>query len=508
LIPFQLIAQVDSGWRISPTRINIQLGEERRLQLLDDSAQELHGATWSVDNPDTGEIQEEDGYVVLHPKEVGTVLVTAAWGGETRTREIRIWSPVRAMPEGTTQWGLDPIGREIKDLPAVPTPDGPTIYSLEQTSNGKTYLRADANDGIQVWTWLMPESTRDVELLCGDWMGGALISANRPNSYTLYAVGKDGNLRWKRTMSGVRKAFAFNLEHLVHVLSQSPDGTAGNITGLDEETGAKRFELPIPGSQEKQINIRANFPKEGSKIVCAPSPLSTALRSIASRLIVNMDGLAYVAFTEHEWKLSTAKCAPGSIIDARNVDYTRDEKVVLWQIHPDGTYRSTIIEANKSKQSLSTPVSVPSPTGGLIPDGLNGVLVSIRFSHDSIVENVHDEADEFVYRINPNGEVAYKLLMPRYSGKLQDDMVLGEHDLGFATRGGVLVAFNVRNGREVWQWDSNTPEISVYAALANGGCAVKTPTGLVQVENGVQTKDLMDGNVFMGWQGQMFRSHN
>jgi len=39
----QLAAEEDSGWRISPENINIQMGDDRHLQLLDDSAQELHG---------------------------------------------------------------------------------------------------------------------------------------------------------------------------------------------------------------------------------------------------------------------------------------------------------------------------------------------------------------------------------------------------------------------------------------------------------------------------------
>ena len=34
----------DLLWRISPERINIQVGDDRPLQLLDDSAQEVHGA--------------------------------------------------------------------------------------------------------------------------------------------------------------------------------------------------------------------------------------------------------------------------------------------------------------------------------------------------------------------------------------------------------------------------------------------------------------------------------
>jgi hypothetical protein len=62
------VAPQDSGWRISPEKINIQLGDDRALQLLDDSAQELKGATWSIDNPDLAEIRVEDGLTVVHPR--------------------------------------------------------------------------------------------------------------------------------------------------------------------------------------------------------------------------------------------------------------------------------------------------------------------------------------------------------------------------------------------------------------------------------------------------------
>jgi len=40
----RLVAQEDSGWRISPEKINVQARADRRLQLLDDSAQELRDA--------------------------------------------------------------------------------------------------------------------------------------------------------------------------------------------------------------------------------------------------------------------------------------------------------------------------------------------------------------------------------------------------------------------------------------------------------------------------------
>jgi outer membrane protein assembly factor BamB len=503
LFTFSLLGQEDSGWRISPKDINIQMGDDRALQLLDDSAQELHGAIWSVDDPDKASIQEEDGLLVLHAKAVGTVRVTAALNGEMRFRDIKIWSAVRPIPPGNTNWGMEPIGREIGDLPAVPTADGPATYSLEQTASGRTYLRAVRDDGIQVWTWLMPEHTRNVELVCGDWLGGALISANRSNSYTLYTVGKDGELRWRYTLAGVRKGHAYNPQHLVHILSQSSAGMVTTVTGLDEVTGDRKFELTLPGSHEKQINVQ----KAGTSFSCVSRSSSNPVHTSTSRLFVNIDGLAYIAFTQYDWTLETAKCKVGSQVSPRDVNLTRDERVVLWQIHPDGTYRRTIVEETKNNGPYSDSANVAAPTGSIIPDGFGGVLVSMRLSHDGLASDASAPTDELVYRIDDNGDLVYRYALPRYVGPLRDEMVLGEDGVGFATRGSLLLAFDVRTGREMWRWDSNTPDIEVFAALANGGCLVQTPTALVEVDNANESKEVLQGKAMMGWNGQLYRKH-
>ena len=504
LFSFPLAGQEESGWRISPEKIDIQMLADRPLQLLDDSAQELHGAEWSVDDPELAEIQEVDGRVVMHAKAAGTVRVRAALRGEVRFREIKIWPADQPIPPGTTTWGVHPIGREIADLPAVPTGDGPDLFSLEQTASGSTYLRAGGNDGIQVWTWLMPEKTHDVELVGGDWLGGALISANHRDSYTLYTVGKDGKLRWQQTLPGIRKGHAYSLQHMVHVLSQSADGMVTRVTGIDEVTGEEKFDLTLPASHGKQIRVQ----KTGTKIRCAQESTSAPLRTIASHLFVNIDGFAYVAFTQNEWALGTGKCTPGQALEPRDVTFARDERVLLWQIHPDGTYRSTTVEESKSSRALSEHVSVASPTGAIIPDGLGGVLLPLRWSHNAIVEDVQGSPDELIYRIDEEGGVVYKLPLPKYAGTLHDEMVLGEDDRGFATRGGMLIAFNVRDGKELWIWNSNTPEIEVFAALADGACAVQTPTALVAVGSATQSKEIVKGKAMMNWQGQMFVKHD
>jgi outer membrane protein assembly factor BamB len=469
---------------------------ERPLQVLDDRAQELHGAVWSVDNPDLAEIQEVDGRAVLHSKAVGTVRVSASLGNETRYRDIMIWPETQPLPAGTTNWGTDPIGRDIGDLPAVPTADGPNIYSVEQTPDGSTYLRAFEDNGIQDWAWLMPEKTYDVELVCGDWLGGAVISANRKDSYTLYVVGKDGNLRWQHTSPGVRNSLAISTDHLAYLLSQSRDGTSADLAVFDEGEGAEKFELRIPESHENQTNVR----RVGAKFVCTSEAVSTPVSAAVSRVYVNMDRYGYLAFTQSQKTLGAAKCVPGSAIDSAQVRLTRQEDLFLWQIHEDGTYRSTVVESFRGEQTPLAPVDTFAPTHAIVTDNMNGTLIPVRVSHSGGAVS-----DEFVYRVDESGNVVYKFPLPKYAGTLHDEMVIGSENTGFATRGGTLVAFSVSTGKEIWRWDSHTPEISVFAALADGGCAVQTPTALVEVIDGVESREIMKGQAMMNWQGQMFR---
>ncbi len=500
LSSFQLAAQEDSGWRISPEDINITMGQDRPLQLLDDSAQELHGAVWSVDNPELAEIEQDGGRVVLHPKAVGTVRVSAALGGEERFREIKIWPPFQPLPLGTSKWSTHAIGHEIGDLPAVPTDDGPNLFSLEQTASGSTYLRAISDDGIQVWTWLMPEKTQDVELICGDWLGGAEVSAKHSNSYTLYAVGKDGKLRWQYTAPGLRKGLTISTEHLVQLLDQSPDGAVTSIAVLDELSGVKKFELLLPASSEIQVNVR----REGTKFLCASGSVSRPSRTFVSHLMVNMDGYAYIAFTQNARTLGIANCTPGSTVDPDQMYLARDDNLMLWQIHADGTYRSIIVEATKDKQPFSALFNTVSPTGAILTDNMNGTLIPVELSQYTGLEKASESADDFVYRVDQDGKLVYKLPLPGYTGPLHDDTVIGSDNLAFATRGGVLIAFDQTIGKELWLWDSNTPEIEVFAALANGDCLVQTPNALVEVKSSTESKELLKGKAMLNWQGQIF----
>jgi outer membrane protein assembly factor BamB len=186
------------------------------------------------------------------------------------------------------------------------------------------------------------------------------------------------------------------------------------------------------------------------------------------------------------------------------VSVARNDTLVLWQLHPDGAFRSRVVEAVEGEQSAAAPIASVSPTGALIPDGLDGVLLSVRRSRRANAAATAVTADESVYRIDPEGKKIYSFALPRYTGAIHDAMVLGEEEQVFATRGGTLTVFNVRSGQPLWTWDSQTSDIEVLLALAEGGVAVQTPTALVEVRGSNASRELVKGKALVDWLGQMY----
>jgi len=468
--------------------VNVAIGEEQPLQILDADGNELSSHDWTVDSPELAEIKEESGHAVLHPKAAGFVHVVAMHEAATLTEEISIWGLTPRMFIVGTHWVVPSTGRQLGFVQAAPTLDGgPDLFTLDQTDSGIS-VRGFTNRGLQLWIWSLPRAAGVAELICGDNLGGAVLSVTRHDSYTIYVVGKNGKLQWQRKFDGVRKGYALNPSNLFHLLTQSVDGTSATIRALDGASGVEKFKLTIPASYERQVNVR----RSNGRILCASGASETSpLRRETSGLFVNTDGDAYAAFSQKHWVLGTDKCVPQSEVDPRKLYFSRDDQLVLWRIAPDGSHRETIVDtAKQSRVPLSTPGNVISPTGDIIPDGFGGVLFSARSSPREETAKAGDLSQEFVYRVTEDGELAFKFPLPKYSGKLHDEMVLGEQDLGFATRGSVLIAFNVRDGSEVWRWNSGIGELQINMATGGGGCAVETPEGMILVEDGERKRVL------------------
>jgi hypothetical protein len=326
--------------------------------------------------------------------------------------------------------------------------------------------------------------------------------SDRGDSFSLYVVGNGGQLRWHREFAGKRKAHAYNLNHVLHIVTQSADGATATVTGLNGKSGEKQFELPIPSSHEQLQHLR----RKDSDFVCDSGYVSSPAATAVSGIFVNIDGLAYVAFAHYAWTLSGGSCAPGTALSLRDVRLSSQQRLNLWQIHPDGHRRETVIETVDAGASPAGPIASLGPTGEIIPDGLGGVLLSVRRSPDARYTTSR-ESQEFIYRLDGDGKLVYKLSLPAYEGPLKDGMVLGENDRGFTTRGSLLIAFDVREGKESWRWDSRVAGIQVFAALGDGGCLVQTPDRLMNVHDAAHAMEVMRGQAMMGWNGQLYAKH-
>jgi hypothetical protein len=456
-------------WHISPTQINILVHDRQPLEILDAAARSLPGASWQVDNPGLAIITTEpDEGTVLEALAPGTVAVIATLDGVEHRLEIKIWPD--ALPRGTVKFSVPALGRSVEIMPAYPAGNSDVdIFSLEQDSRN-TYVRGFSAKGIQRSLWTLPGYAGKLEIVCGDMLGGLLFSAVSPDSYTLYSVAPEGKLRWKHSFAGIRKGHTINYQGMLYLLNQSPDGFAATITAWDEETGDLRFTLPLPGSVGRELNLKNAV----SGIICVPGNSSSGpMRVITSNLFTNIDGDAYVAFTHNEWTVGAEECNVGPLLDTSSVFFDGQNDLVLWRIHPDGEYESFVIDTVKLDHlKFGEAFRTLSPTGAIIPDGLNGVLLSVRAVPAQVLRNVPARESDFVYRITEQAGVAYKMALPAFDGPLHDAMVLGENDTGFATRGRTLLKFDVRTGAEIWRRD--LPGVTeVYAALADGGIMVR-----------------------------------
>lgn len=212
-----------------------------------------------------------------------------------------------------------------------------------------------------------------------------------------------------------------------------------------------------------------------------------------------------MAFTQSTTTLGMASCTPGSSVEPWQLKGSRQDNLLVWQLRPNGTYRSTVVQTITDEQPSSASSSSIWPTGAIVTDNMNGLLIPVRWRHGRPSAPPGEVTEEFIYRIDPDGNLVYKFPVPVTTGSLHDEMVIGENDVAFATRGGLLIAFNVRTGKELWRWDSKAPEITVFAALANGGCMVQTPATVVEVDNSTTSKEVLKGKAMLDWQGRLFR---
>ena len=133
---------------ITPTLVNLLVGQGRTIKLVGDTGQSVSGATWAVSDPTVVGISAADPpqLTALSP---GTTTLTAKFDGLNAAMTIKVF-PGISLPFGTPLWSADSItggGINFSVRANAVNPGDPDLYILD----GPSTLRAFTADGEQLW---------------------------------------------------------------------------------------------------------------------------------------------------------------------------------------------------------------------------------------------------------------------------------------------------------------------------------------------------------------------
>ena len=220
-----------------PHVISMVVGETRSIQALDMQSHPILGLTWTSSDVTVVSLSADDA-PLLSALAPGHVTVTA---GDS-SADVTVISGLALSP-GAILWSSPGDGTGItQTVPAVPSPTGVAdVFALQASGN----VQAVRDDGTVAWTAPVGGGNK----LLPDFQGGLVVSA------------VDSVKRYDGITGQQVFAHAFvnppnlpgPLHNNKHVVAIHADGTIfvvdGNlVAGLDSQTGATKFTVPIDNS--------------------------------------------------------------------------------------------------------------------------------------------------------------------------------------------------------------------------------------------------------------------
>ena len=203
--------------------------------------------------------------------------------------------------------------------------------------------------------------------------------------------------------------------------------------------------------------------------ICLPTPRSRQFR-----------------YSEFNLIAKAASCSPGSILTPMQVHVEVTQRLVIVDVHEDGSSSASVVEENKEAGSAGdTWIHAAVPTGDIIPgEGGTGNFLAVRRTKQLWKGTGPGVIEEFQYRINDDRTVKYRFPVPVSPFGFPSTMLLGENNFGYTTRGKIVVAFNTETGKEIWRWESTRSMVMAYAALKDDEVMVHEGGGYSILKDG------------------------
>lgn len=431
--------------QVTPPNVNMLVGTTQSFTAVDDQGTRRPDATWTVSDSTIASFVVGSPNVLL-ANAVGQVTLTASVGGVNAQTTVTVISGT-SLSAGSVLWSSPSVsGFSAKQIvQAVPTADGPDLYSIETDSNNRL-VRAFKGTGEQIWQSSLASSEYP-SVGVGDSYGGLLIvdETNQNSSGTFYGTITDfdrqsGGQIWQYTTLGSGSSSisfgAVGLDGTVYVIEGSTPGGASEsyVDLLDGATGNLKSRIELPTSLY---------------YFHCPTETSTQYPgSIVGAGAVAPDGAFYMEVSNYEETVEN-DCEFAPVFSV----VTHTSNLSLLRISPDGA------AGFDSLNSGATP-------GKVIPDGQGGILA------------MWEESYAVVADIGTTGGGLTNLSIGNGS------MVLGDNNTAFATDGNSVVALAVPGLQQTWTYTSTGGTLSFVAATSGGGVAVNdSQLGVIQLDS-------------------------
>jgi hypothetical protein len=450
--------------QITPSNSNLFVGNMQSFTAVDQTGTARPDAAWSVSDTTIA------NFVGGSPNTLtgiaaGQVTLTATVGSTSAQTTVTV-VPASSLSAGTVLWSATPVpGFAAQQIvQAVPTANGPDIYSVEEDSNGDVLLRAFKHDGEQLWQTTNIPSGFGISTAIGDNSGGLLLEQQQTLGVTSLVDfnGVTGSQNWQFTPPSNGALIsnpAVGFDGTVYVIEEDSFGYPAQdydynlyyVDSINGATGALTNQIQAPTSTYTSTGC-TTYP-----------PGYEVFGGRIGQPIIGSDGSLYVAVEYNTYAETN---------DPQSCDVTStsvSETLSLLKATSGGAQYTQLAFQSTDNPPYNNEAYFP---GTIIPDGEGGVLVSW----------VNDLAGggTTISDVGPGGVVqsTFANLQP-----FEVSLVLGDSNTAFATDGTNIVAFGPTTLQQNWAYSSTDGFSDLFATNGGGLSLNDSQQGLIQLSS-------------------------
>jgi hypothetical protein len=471
-------------YQVTPQSLSMIVGSSRTVSVVDSNGNPVQGLYWFATDPTIVSLSTADPPIItaLAP---GTVTVYA---GEVPIA-ITVYASGTAIPPGTPVWTNPPLpGFTLNQVvQAVPTANGPDLYSLEVDGNGNGQVRAFRSDGTSLWQQLLPGSLSglgNLVVLMGDNTGGVVLFSAPTGQ--IADLSSQGQLGWQYSAAGYfdqtrggQKNFAIGPNGTIYVVEDNYDGQNGSaFDTIDAGSLVSQIPLSISSSQE---TVQGNYDDCGLTPPFSPTSGAGSL----GRPVVGPDGSVYLPVESSQFTETATWSTDPNQPSSCTTTYTYSENLSLLTLPQGGGSQlqqlaSYPLQTNSYLSYFASGsgwVYPPHPqtpfyvSGDVIPDGNSGVLAKWINVADGL-----GGTRKYPVTLADIGQAGTTTTvlpsLQNSSSILNDGMVLGDNNSVFVTDGNNVASFDASSLQQNWIYPSSGGLLSFISATPSSGVLV------------------------------------